>query len=242
MKVFTQVGQKNYDQVKPENINDNTRSVVGEYNGRLDGQNFPVETIDKFKLAPPTLTSVGALNVFGFKHVGQTQDYHFVRRWNTYEGGLNVHLPLYSFNLQSNDWSSGWNNLCDIDFTFNNLFLEFEAESGTLHGCFDINFRHGTDIMLDSSGELHQVWSNDWWSRWGLFCNDILIAETGRVYPRLENLSVPFKLFVGTQPVRLELRWQTVNTSPEQALGVGTQPISIMEIYGASIWCCNTKR
>ena len=45
-------------------------------------------------------------------------------------------------------------------------------------------------------------------SRWGLFCNDVLIAETGRVYPSLSNLSVPYKIFVGSQPVRLELKWQ----------------------------------
>lgn len=238
MKVFTQVGQKNHDQVKPENINDNTRTVVGEYNGRLDGQNFPVDTIDKLKLAPATLTSQSTVNVYAFKHVGQTQDYHFVRRWNTYEGSINVHLPLYNFDLQNNSWSSGWNNLEDIDVAFNDLVLEFEAESGTLNGCFDINFRHGVDV-LDITQNNPEVFGDDWWSRWGLFCNDVLIAETGRMYPRLSNLSVPYKLFVGSQPVRLELRWQTNNTPPSASVDT---PFSRMEIYGASIWACNTKR
>jgi len=241
MKVFTQVGQKNHDQVKPENINDNTRTVVGEYNGRLDGQNFPVDTIDKLKLAPATLTSQSTSNVFGFKHVGQTQDYHFVRRWNTYEGSVNIHYPLVAFDLQNNSWSSGWNNLGDIDNAFNDLVLEFEAESGTLNGCFDINFRHGFDIIEDNNQDA-LPWSKNWWSRWGIFCNDILIAETGRVYPRLANLSIPFKLFVGSQPLKLDLRWQTITTNPVDELSVEDNPISIMEIYGASIWACNTKR
>jgi len=241
MKVFTQVGQKNHDQVKPENINDNTRTVVGEYNGRLDGQNFPVDTIDKLKLAPATLTSQSTVNVFGFKHVGQTQDYHFVRRWNTYEGSVNIHYPLVAFDLQNNSWSSGWNNLGDIDNAFNDLVLEFEAESGTLNGCFDINFRHGFDIIEDNNQDA-LPWSKNWWSRWGIFCNDILIAETGRVYPRLANLSIPFKLFVGSQPLKLDLRWQTITTNPVDELSVEDNPISIMEIYGASIWACNTKR
>ena len=241
MKVFTQVGQKNHDQVKPENINDNTRTVVGEYNGRLDGQNFPVDTIDKLKLAPATLTSQSTVNVFGFKHVGQTQDYHFVRRWNTYEGSVNIHYPLVAFDLQNNSWSSGWNNLGDIDNAFNDLVLEFEAESGTLNGCFDINFRHGFDIIEDNNQDA-LPWSENWWSRWGIFCNDILIAETGRVYPRLANLSIPFKLFVGSQPLKLDLRWQTITTNPVDELSVEDNPISIMEIYGASIWACNTKR
>lgn len=241
MKVFTQVGQENYDQVKPENINDNTRAVIGEYNGKIDGQNFPVGTIDKLKMKPSTKTDTGTSNVEGFKFVGQTQDYYFVRRWNTYEGGINVHLPLVSFDLQNNSWSSGWNDLSDIDADFNDLVLEFDAKSGVLNGCFDINFRHGMDILEDSNQNL-VPWSENWWSRWGLFCNDILIAETGRVYPRLANMSVPFKLFVGSQPVRLQLKWQTITTNPEDDLGVDDNPISIMEIYGASIWACNTKR
>ncbi len=239
MKVFTQVGQKDLDQVKPENINDNTRQVVGEYNGKLDGQNFPVATVDKFKLTPSTLTSQSTANVFGFKHEGQTQDYHFVRRWNTYELGVSVHKPLFNFDLQNNSWSSGWNNLGDIDAVFNDLVLEFDAHSGTLNGCFDINFRHGFDVLEITAGS-NQIRGEEWWSRWGLFCNDVLIAETSRVYPRLSNLSVPFKLFVGSQPVRLELKWQANNTPPDTAT-VDTI-MSRMEIYGASIWACNTKR
>lgn len=239
MKVFTQVGQNNYDQVKPESINDNTRAVIGEYNGRLDGQNFPVGTIDKLKLAPPTLTSQSTADVFGFKHEGQTQDYHFVRRWNTYEGGLSVHKPLYNFDLQNNSWSSGWNNLSDIGNDFNDLVLEFDAYSGTLHGCFDINFRHGITLVDFGEGTGIAAFGDKWWTRWGVFVNDVLVAETGRTYARLSNLSVPYKLFVGSQPVRIDLRWQTNNTASVDALET---PFSRLEIYGASIWACNTKR
>lgn len=241
MKVFTQVGQKDLDQVKPENINDNTRQVIGEYNGKLDGQNFPVSTIDKLKLAPPTLTSQSTAKIYAFKHIGQTQDHYFVRRWNTYEGSVNIHYPLVSFDLQAESWSSGWNDLVDIHADYQGLVLQFDAKSGTVNGCFDINFRHGIDVIADSSSA-DKAWSGDWWSRWGLFCNDILIAETGRVYPRLANLSVPYKIFVGSQPVRLQLKWQTITTNPKDELGVDTHPSSVMEIYGASIWACNTKR
>lgn len=241
MKVFTQVGQKDLDQVKPENINDNTRMVVGEYNGKVDGQNFPVATIDKLKMAPSVKTDTAASDVKRFKFIGQTQNYFFVRRWNTFEGGLNIHLPVYTFDLQNSSWSSGWNNLTDIHSDFNKFVLEFNTESGTLHGCFDINFRHGMDVLADSN-PVNVPFGYDWYSRWGIFCNDVLIAETGRVYPRLQNLTVPFKLFVGSQPVRLDLRWQTITTNPKDELGVDTHPTSRMEIYGASIWACNTKR
>jgi hypothetical protein len=251
MKVYTQQGQKRFDQVKPESINDNTQAVVSVYNGRIDGQNLPIDTIDKLKFAPSALTSTSTVKAFGFKWSGQTQDYYFVRRWNTYEGSLSVHNALYSVDLDNSNWSSGWNNLQDVATTggvtdtFSDLFLEFTATSGTLSGCFDINFRHGLDVIDDGSGG-YLAFSTKWWTRWGLFCNDILIAETGKVYPRLENLCVPFHLFIGSQNVRLELKYQTVNTGAEDAVssgaGVAVSTKSRLELYGASIWACNTKR
>ena len=121
MKVYTQQGQKRFDQVKPESINDNTQAVVSVYNGRIDGQNFPINTLDKLKFAPSSVTSISTANVYGFVFNGQTQDYYFVRRWNTYEGSVNIHLPLLSFDLNASNWSSGWNNLRDIDNTFNDF-------------------------------------------------------------------------------------------------------------------------
>ena len=71
MKVYTQQGQKRFDQVKPESINDNTQAVVSVYNGRVDGQNFPIDTIDKLaKLNPKTkiesdVTLEGITSFFG---------------------------------------------------------------------------------------------------------------------------------------------------------------------------------
>ena len=241
MKVYTQQGQKRFDQVKPESINDNTQAVVSVYNGRIDGQNFPINTLDKLKFVPSTITSTSTANVYGFAFGGQTQDYYFVRRWNTYEGSVNIHLPLLSFDLNASNWSSGWNNLRDIHSTFNDFILQFESTEGTLTGCIDIDFRHGVDIVLATTD-----WNQKWWTRWGLFCNDILIAESGRVYPRLENLCIPFNIFVGTQNIKLELKWQTINDGAEDAVsasvGATTPCKSILEIYGASIWACNTKR
>lgn len=244
MKVYTEVAQKNYDQVKPESINDNTRLVVGEYNGRLNGQNMPVNALNQNKFIPPTGTDAVIIDVKELEWIGQTQSYYRVRRWNTYEDGINIHRPMESIDLNNFNWSSGWNNLTEVSTEFERFYIEFQANSGTLNGCFDINFRHGVDrILVEVEGEPSvQTFSEDWYTRWGLFCNDVLIAETGRCYPRLENLSIPFHLFVGTQPVRLELKWQTVNYNANEEFGYSPLPYSRLEIYGANIWVCNTKR
>lgn len=241
MKVYTEVAQKNYDQVKPESINDNTRLVVGEYNGRLNGQNMPVNALNQNKFIPPTGTDVVITGVRKLEWIGQTQSYYCVRRWNTYEDSTNIHIPMENIDLNNFNWSSGWNNLTEVSSEFERFYIEFQANSGTLNGCFDINFRHGEDWL--EYEDARYLYSQDWYTRWGLFCNDVLIAETGRCYPRLENLSIPFHIFVGTQPVRLELKWQTVtSTLAELIPGYTGTSRSRLEIYGANIWVCNTKR
>ena len=241
MKVYTQHGQKHFDQVKPKSINDNTKETIGVYNGRLDGQNVPVASIDNTKFIPCDVTSKNTADLFAFDWKGQTQDYYFIRRWQDLEETTDgIHKPLVFFDLQSEDWSSGWNNLTEVDSTFAEFILNFNSQSGTLNGCFDINFRHGLDIQRPLA-EVYAVNAN-WWTRWGIFCNDVLIAESGRVYPRLESLSIPFSISVGTQPIKLELKWQTINTPPDPTFGIVGTILSKIEIYGASIWACNTKR
>ena len=240
MKVYTQHGQKRFDQVKPDSINDNTKSTIGVYNGRLDGQNVPVASIDNTKFIPCNVTSNNTADLYAFAWTGQTQDYYFIRRWQDLEETSDgIHKPLVFFNLLSDDWSSGWNNITEVDSTFSEFILNLNSQSGTLSGCFDINFRHGVDVQ-EVSGVIYNI-GMEWWTRWGLFCNDVLIAESGRVYPRLENLSIPFSISVGTQPIKLELKWQTVSTEDRPA-GSTTDVINNLEIYGASIWACNTKR
>tara|TARA_R100001509_G_scaffold33967_1_gene17898 strand:- start:1796 stop:2518 length:723 start_codon:yes stop_codon:yes gene_type:complete len=240
MKVYTQHGQKRFDQVKPDSINDNTKSTIGVYNGRLDGQNVPVASIDNTKFIPCNVTSNNTADLYAFAWTGQTQDYYFIRRWQDLEETSDgIHKPLVFFNLLSDDWSSGWNNITEVDSTFSEFILNLNSQSGTLSGCFDINFRHGVDVQ-EVSGVIYNI-GMEWWTRWGLFCNDVLIAESGRVYPRLESLSIPFSISVGTQPIKLELKWQTVSTEDRPA-GSTTDVINNLEIYGASIWACNTKR
>ena len=228
MKVYTQHGQKRFDQVKPDSINDNTKSTIGVYNGRLDGQNVPVASIDNTKFIPCNVTSNNTADLYAFAWTGQTQDYYFIRRWQDLEETSDgIHKPLVFFNLLSDDWSSGWNNITEVDSTFSEFILNLNSQSGTLSGCFDINFRHGVDVQ-EVSGVIYNI-GMEWWTRWGLFCNDVLIAESGRVYPRLESLSIPFSISVGTQPIKLELKWQTVSTEDRPA-GSTTDVINNLEI------------
>jgi hypothetical protein len=241
MKAFTQVGQKRFNQVKPENINDNTRAVIDQYNGRMDAQNMPTSLIDQDKFVAPTATDSVISGSRKTDWQGQTQSYYRVRRFNTTEGGLNYYEPDNVIDLNATDWSSGWNNLTSVNTDYRNFYLEFTSQEGSLNGCMDINFRRGTDIVTPGSGGNTEV-GQDHWIQWGLFVNDLLVCDTGRVYPRLENLSVPFKILCGTQQIRIEIKFKTIFTQAAKKITSGDTQKNNLEIYGSHIWVCNTRK
>ena len=82
----------------------------------------------------------------------------------------------------------------------------------------------------------------DWWSRWGVFVNDILIAESGECFPRLENLVIPFSVPVGSQAIRIDLRWKTITTQALNVSGYTSDPTTDLELFGAEIMARNTYR
>ena len=241
MKTFTQVGQNRFDQVKPENINDNTRVVIDQYNGRMDAQNMPTSIIDQDKLVAPTVTDAVVINCRETNWQGQTQSYFRVRRFNTTEKGVTYFFPDVVIDLNAIDWSSGWNNLTSMHSDYQNFFIDFTSNEGSLNGCMDINFRRGTDIVTPATGGNVEV-GQDHWIQWGLFVNDILVCDTGRLYPRLENISIPFKILCGTQNIRVEIKFKTIFTQAAQKISSSNTQKNNLEIYGANIWVCNTRK
>lgn len=247
MKQFTEKSQSEFEQVKNININDNTKPVINEFNGKLDGQNMPVGAMSVEKLINPTATSTSTTKVYGFDWIGETQSYHVVRRNSPYEGVENPSLPplefrpILSFDLTNNAWSAAWNEAQELSSDWTDFSLEFKSTAGMLHGCADINFRHGTDIIDDKSNN-HVEYGDEQWTRWGVFVNDVLVADTGRLSPRLENVLLPFKIPCGSQPVVIKLKWQTVALKPNSSLYNTPNPKEVLEIFGLQLWCCNTWR
>jgi hypothetical protein len=243
MKVFPQASQEQFQQVSPSTLNDNTFHAIGQYNGRLDGQNIPVASIGRDKFKPPTVTTTNNGNVRKIEMFGQTQDYYMVRRWNTEEDGENWYEYGNTYALNASPRSSGWNTVGVINNDYKRVYLEFDAKEGALNGCADINFRRGTDLILDDNSVIQEIGLNNY-VQWGVFCNQILVAETGRLYPQCFNVSLPFKLLCGSQNIRLELKWKLNYSNEWNQLPAKTEstPRDNLEIFGLQIWVCNTKR
>lgn len=243
MKVYPQASQEQFQQVSPATLNDNTFNAIGQYNGQLDGQNIPVASINRNKFVPPTVTTTSPGNVKKITMLGQTQDYYFARRWNTEEDSENWYEYGNTYELTSNQRSSGWNTVGVINTDYKNLYLDFEAKEGSLNGCADINFRRGTDLIEDDTNVIQEIGVNNY-VQWGVFCNGILIAETSRLFAQCFNVSLPFKLLCGSQNIRLELKWKLNYSNEWSQVDHPTDevPRDNLEIFGLQVWVCNTKR
>lgn len=231
-----------FQQVKADNLNDNLVNIVEEYNGGLDGQNMPVEGVTVEHLKSADVIVSNANSTFSTMN-GVVQDYNQVSNWNVVEGGLDVWTPRGSVDLDTADWSRGWNQLRTVT-NFEDTSLSFDASEGMITGCAVIDFHHGVDRIkaIVESGPAFSVFrGHDWWSEWGVFVNNVLVAQTGKIYPRRITTQLPFKVAVGTQNVTIDLKWKT-NNGWEDTIPWVDDPVTAFDVFGVTIWAREVKR
>ena len=240
MKKFDKWNQRQFDQVKPETFNNNIGQTLQNYNGHLDSQNLPVNSINCDKLVKPTAIEALAGETRAITFKGQTQDIYQARFLSAEEGGINDWLADKQIVLQTDQYTSGWNRLASY---IDKFYLDIEATEGILYGHFQVNHFYGAQTYRDLSSVAAE-WGKDWWIRWGLFLNDNLIADTGNLYPRAEANVVPFKAPIGSQEAFLDLRWMVVTSNPDTAtMFTPSEDITgYVEVYGANIWAINQKK
>lgn len=242
MKNYPINKNKEYAIVTSDVLIANNTTYVSELNGQLDSDNLPNLSLDATKFVDAVCTNQDTSTTKGHKWEGATQAYHQVSRTSmVYGAGGDIFEPVATFDLTTDDWNKGWNRLVDIT-DCDNVFLEFDGKEGMLNGCANINFHHGFNVIhydgtTATTGE-------SWWTRWGVFVNGILVADSGKCYPRGENLVLPFGIPIGTQEIRIELKWMSITTRALNAAfaGYSGDPTTPLDIYGASIWARNTWR
>ena len=243
-KTYTDTPNHRFQAVKPENVNDNITKTLGEVNGNLNANNMPVDALTFANFKAPVSSDTLANGTSTLKYEAATQDYHRVKRWNTSEAGTDMWVPVTSVDLQTSNWSTGWNPLVDygsMDYTF----LDFDAKEGMLHGCAVIDFHHGVDRIVYQAGDPETTFriffGSDWTTQWGVFVNDTLVAQTSNIYARRITANIPFQVPVGSQKCKIDLRWRATTSD---AIGTAYQgnPTRPIDIFGAEIWVRNVKR
>jgi len=243
-KSFTQIPTNDLQAAKPENLNDNLDKYLSEFNGNLDGHNNPVETVREqhFILPNDGAFSDATGNVLQLGTSYATQAYFKTRRSSSFEEALDVFTPLLEINLDQDSWSKGFNIL--TQFTdFEDFPLVFEAKEGMLVGCATIDWEHGTQVFNVAVGEGFDEKSRgfDWWTEWGVFVNNVLVARSGQIYPRRHTTQIPFAIPCGSQQITVDVRFITITNRAPGGPSLDTTS-SNFNLFSAEIWCRNEYR
>jgi hypothetical protein len=241
-KAFTQIPTNDLQSVRPENLNENFDKYLGEFNGNLDGHNNPVETIREQHFILPndgTFSDVsGDVLQLGTSYA--TQAYFKTRRSSSFEVASSVFTPLLEIDLDQDSWSKGFNIL--TQFTdFEDFPLVFEAKEGMLVGCATIDWEHGTQVFDPGGGTGFKSRGFDWWTEWGVFVNNVLVARSGQIYPRRHTTQIPFSIPCGSQQVVVDVRFITITNLTQNSPNFTTTS-SNFNLFSAEIWCRNSFR
>jgi hypothetical protein len=250
-KTFTQIPLADYQQMKPENLNKNIDKTLSSFNGTLDGHNNPVETTREQHFILPRQgafsdTPVGA-DVLKLGTEYATQSYYKTRRSSSFEEvALDVFTPIATVNLDSDNWTKGFNTLTSLT-DFDTFPLTFQAKEGQLVGCATIDWEHGTQVFSVQVSDNPAAFAPrsrgmQWWSEWGVFVNNILVARSGFIYPRRHTTQIPFTVPVGSQQVTIDVRFMTITVRPVGDPSLDVVTSSEFNIFSAEIWCRNQYR
>lgn len=249
-KIFGQIPLHTHQQVKPESLNKNIDAYLSSFNGSLDGHNNPVDSTPSTAFVLPkdsislSDTSVGAA-VFQRGTSYATQAYYQTRRSSSFEEPTTVWDPVATINLDSGEWTKGFNTLTEIP-DFEDFPLTFLAVEGQLVGCATIDWEHGTQVFNVQVSDDPPVFGDrsrgfNWWTEWGVFVNNILVARSGLIYPRRHTTQIPFTIPVGSQSVTIDVRFITITTR-----AAGTPILEVISsdfnIFSAEIWVRNEYR
>ena len=244
-KVFTEIPIHNYDAVKKDSLTRNTDKYIGEFNGELDSNNLPIESVTAGQLALP-ITEVADTAGTNIKISAKmpTQKY-YLTKINNQTLGNDIWTPSLTVDLDTDDWSKGFNHLPALDSNWEDYQLRFEALEGSLVGCAVIDWEHGAQVfnaqISDPPAFLGMSRGNFWWTEWAVFVNNVLVTRTGEIYPRRHTTQLPFTVPCGSQTIEIDVRCR-INTSWTQDQPLSTITSTPFYVWSTTIWCRNQYR
>ena len=238
MKTFPKkvIGQNH--QVTTSSVNDNIEQTVSEFNGNLDGTNMPVDSVTHSNFKDKFVPVAGLTGGMTRQHQrGPTQSYHQSKIYSGEHYGTDVWTPLLSIDLDADNWRRGWNNLHDFA-RFSEMSLTFPAREGMVTGVATIDWHHGINRVTAPNS--NKFTGNDWWTEWGVFVNNVKVAQSSYIYPRRHTTMLPFSIPVGSGPVTIDVRFK-MNTSRDYTTS-NKKNDTPFDIFSVDVFARNTYR
>lgn len=182
--------------------------------GNLDEHNIPVKAVSVAKLKNPTYSTNGTYRL---------TEGPFNLRYYTQETGASRTTTIETLSLRTATWNStSWNT-----FSSASASSVINMKEGILSGYFtvDIERRYGY-----ISPAFTVVEGKNLYIQLGIFLDDVLIAESPRIYPRRYTHCIPFSVPIGTGSHTLDVRWRASSTGLDAANSQYDQDLKIYSI------------
>ena len=245
MKQFTEIPIQNLDQVKTGSLTKNTDKYIGEFNGELDSNNLPIDSIITSSMKKPQVivADTAGSNIKQSAHMPSQR--YYITKINNQTQSKDIYTPSLTVNLDTDDWSKGFNHLPSLSSIWEGYHLDFEAQEGSLIGCATIDWEHGTqvyNVQITESPNSSQPMSrgNGWWTEWGVFVNNVMVSRSGPIYPRRHTTQLPFHVPCGSQSISIDVRVRlnTFYVTGNAAVFHSTP----FNLWSTTIWCRNEYR
>jgi len=198
------------NQFKAGHFNDEANAAAQQFNGQLDQNNMPLDSVSHDKLESP----VQSTNAFGVQTSSSymaTQSYHECT-WDVdnqlTDSGLIGPATIFTTSWDADNWEPFFNEF-DYGKVTQGSRLRFNAKEGMLYGGITISAERragrktttlpGMSASYDVGSEL--------WHEIGVFVNGVLVGRTGKIPIGAYTIDLPFSTPVGTEFTEVVVKW-----------------------------------
>tara|TARA_R110000868_G_scaffold141210_3_gene357499 strand:+ start:825 stop:1607 length:783 start_codon:yes stop_codon:yes gene_type:complete len=231
----------NGGQAKDEDFNTEIQVPLGEFNGQLDQNQLPLQSVNFNHIAQPT-TSISYISQNGtYSTYMQTQSYH----QSEYTKTINLDVPYMQWDntlYAGQGWISlqAWQLQTHSHLQTGGAEITFNANEGMIAGNAVIDFTlfpgtsqnqavvptQGGDIGL----KIKNIYAYNKTVEWAVFIDDVCVSKSGVIYPRRLTLNLPFNSPVSTKPVNIDIRFRIQFMDPAELDGGATTINSTIDV------------
>lgn len=237
-----------------EDWNAELGTATSEFNGQLDQNNMPLNSVSSTKMTAATV--VTEVNNTAFAHDLITHTYMQSQSYHTSSSCVIDTDPgsvTYSTAWPRTDWQLGWMRLAEKRFvTINGVNyyagseLRFDALEGMLVGeaLIDATWRGSYYTgLIDGVGVASRRVEN--FAEFGVFVNDVCVARTGLQWLGGRfTFVIPFSTPVATQECVIDLRFrlQFKNVKLGSTFSIVTEDVVPFTLGDSGLWVRNQYR
>lgn len=240
-----------------EDYNGEIRSAVSEFNGDLDQNNMPLQSVARATMAAPRIVvpyqnaSPGMTGHFIKSVYQQSQSYH-----NSYFCGLDGNGAFQVTSISQDEWRLGWIKLNLFRFettgggveVFPGSALSFDAKEGMVMGEAEIDTDWRISFVLRDVADPNiadRIYIyEDYFIEWGVFVNDVCCGRTDEQWGGGRFTYVlPYSTPVGTGPCNVDIRFRIIWKNGAYPSGTVTEIVKTpLLIHDSMLWTKNQYR